>query len=63
MAMSWTVKIYKGDKHYVVQCPNCLNNKLEVINTRVTKNGIRRRRECSNCGLRVSTIETIIESR
>lgn len=42
-------------------CPHCGNSENHVLDTRVQKDGdIRRRRECSQCGGRFSTVETIL---
>ena len=39
-------------------CPRC-REKTVVINSRETINGVRRRRECPNCGLRFTTKELV----
>ena len=43
-----------------MHCPYCHHSDTKVIETRVNDDGysIRRRRECSNCGKRFTTIET-----
>ncbi|MCB0422332.1 MAG: transcriptional repressor NrdR [Bdellovibrionales bacterium] len=42
-------------------CPHCGNTENHVLDTRVQKEGdIRRRRECSQCRGRFSTIETVL---
>ena len=45
-----------------MRCPNCAATDDKVIETRVSKEGevIRRRRQCSACGLRFTTYETVI---
>ena len=40
-----------------MKCPGCGNDSLDVIDTRETRDGLRRRRMCKACGYRVSTIE------
>lgn len=41
-----------------MRCPYCTNDRSRVIDTsRDTRGGIRRRRECENCGQRFSTYE------
>jgi transcriptional repressor NrdR len=44
------------------KCPKCGSGKVQVKDTRISKkNGtIRRRRQCSACKFRLSTIETIV---
>ena len=39
-------------------CPNC-GGHLRVIETREIKQSVRRRRRCEECGVRVTTYETI----
>ena len=39
-------------------CPRC-REKTVVINSRETINGVRRRRECPNCGYRFTTKELV----
>ena len=41
-------------------CDNC-DTKLKVIHSRHTGYGIRRRRECPSCTLRITTIEVEVE--
>ena len=45
-----------------MKCPKCSFNDSKVVDSRVAKNGssIRRRRECTECGFRFSTIEEMI---
>ncbi len=40
-----------------MQCPYCGSDKLKVVDTTDIKNGIRRRRECQECGERFTTYE------
>jgi transcriptional repressor NrdR len=40
-------------------CPNCEHNKFEVLETRTSGDGIRRRRSCVQCGHRFTTFERI----
>jgi transcriptional repressor NrdR len=41
-------------------CPHCGSDDLKVLDTTDTKQGIRRRRECNNCGKRFSTFESLL---
>ena len=45
-----------------MQCPKCTCSDHKVVDSRVSKEGkaIRRRRECTSCGNRFTTYETII---
>jgi transcriptional repressor NrdR len=45
-----------------MRCPKCLSIHNKVIDSRVGKNqsSIRRRRECSDCGYRFSTMEAVL---
>lgn len=43
-----------------MRCPYCGFADTKVIDSRDTDEGIRRRRECLNCGQRVSTIERVV---
>lgn len=44
-----------------MRCPYCTNDRSRVIDTsHDTRGGIRRRRECENCGQRFSTYERAI---
>lgn len=38
-------------------CPYCQSTRSRVVDTNKSKNGIRRRRECQDCGQRFSTYE------
>ncbi|HQC64090.1 MAG TPA: transcriptional repressor NrdR, partial [Anaerolineaceae bacterium] len=41
-----------------MKCPHCQHNDSSVVDTnKEAQGGIRRRRECLNCGQRFSTIE------
>ncbi|ADJ26576.1 ATP-cone domain protein [Dehalogenimonas lykanthroporepellens BL-DC-9] len=40
-------------------CPNCRQNELKVVDSRDVEDGIRRRRECLECGYRFTTYERI----
>ena len=42
-----------------VPCPRCGEVSSFGTNTRPTANGVRRRRECANCGHRFTTRETL----
>ncbi|RME67469.1 MAG: transcriptional repressor NrdR [Verrucomicrobia bacterium] len=45
-----------------MRCPRCASTDDRVIDSRASKDGtaIRRRRECTNCGHRFTTSETIV---
>jgi transcriptional repressor NrdR len=46
------------DQGVYMRCPYCRNNRSRVIDTsHDTRGGVRRRRECENCGQRFSTYE------
>lgn len=42
-----------------MNCPDCHHNKSEVIDTRTSGDGIRRRRQCLGCANRFTTFERI----
>ena len=42
-----------------MRCPHCQNPDSRVTDSRTVENGIRRRRECSRCGLRFTTYERV----
>ena len=42
-----------------MQCPYCGHPHSKVTDSRVAESGIRRRRECSSCGLRFTTYERV----
>ena len=42
-----------------MRCPYCGHNESRVIDSRDAGDGIRRRRECLQCGLRVTTYERV----
>lgn len=42
-----------------MNCPNCKNPELKVVDSREVEDGIRRRRECLGCGFRFTTYERI----
>jgi len=42
-----------------MRCPYCNHSESKVIDSRETTDGIRRRRECIQCGLRYTTYERI----
>lgn len=44
---------------YDVRCPFCRHRDSRVTDSRATDDGIRRRRECIQCGERFTTLETI----
>ena len=43
------------------QCPQCKENALKTIESRVTKQSTRRRKECGACGYRTTTHEVSAE--
>ncbi len=43
----------------MLKCPSCGGNENTVTNRRNHKKGVRRRRECSACGARYSTVESV----
>ena len=45
-----------------MKCPHCSDANSRVIDTRATGDGIRRRRECENCGKRFTTYEHVAAS-
>jgi transcriptional repressor NrdR len=46
-----------------MQCPFCASTNSRVIDTRSAEGGIRRRRECENCGRRFTTYERVAPLR
>lgn len=46
-----------------LHCPSCGKRKLLTVDTRPTRGGIRRRKQCNQCRFRFSTIETIAKIR
>lgn len=46
-----------------LHCPSCGKRKLATVDSRPTFGGIRRRKECNQCGSRFSTVETIAKIR
>jgi len=44
----------------ILKCPYCESDRTRVIDTTHTSSGIRRRRECKDCGQRFSTVERAI---
>ena len=44
-------------------CPVCNSEKSKVLESRKSSYGIRRRRECLDCGNRFTTLETIIKKQ
>lgn len=43
-------------------CPVCGSNISSIVDTRFNSQGIRRRRECSECNTRYTTLETVVSS-
>ena len=43
-------------------CPACQSDSSRVADSRSTSEGVRRRRECSFCGERFSTLETVLRA-
>lgn len=46
-----------------MQCPFCTSTNSRVIDTRDAEGGIRRRRECEDCGRRFTTYERVVPLR
>lgn len=44
---------------YGLNCPGCTSSRLRTLQTRVALGGIRRRKECKDCGKRLTTVEMI----
>lgn len=44
-----------------MNCPTCDESKTTVLETRNTKKGMRRRRECPLCKTRWTTFEVLVE--
>ena len=42
-----------------MRCPYCNNSDSKVTDSRTSDNGVRRRRECTRCGLRFTTYERV----
>lgn len=43
-------------------CPNCgANDRWKIINSRMENDYVRRRRQCMECGSRISTIEVNVQ--
>ena len=42
-----------------MRCPYCTNPDSRVTDSRTSDNGVRRRRECTRCGLRFTTYERV----
>jgi len=45
----------------MIDCKYCDSQNTKVIDTRKTKRGTRRRRECLDCGWKFSTLELLVE--
>lgn len=45
-----------------MRCPFCHSESSRVTDSRGTGNAVRRRRECSDCGERFTTLETVLRS-
>ncbi len=45
-----------------MRCPYCHSDSSRVTDSRGTGNAVRRRRECSDCGERFTTLETVLRS-
>lgn len=43
----------------MLRCPSCQHPESKVLETRASNDGIRRRRQCQNCGARFTTMERI----
>lgn len=42
-----------------IECPLCGASETDVVDTRGSRHGIRRRRECRNCHQRFTTLEQV----
>lgn len=45
-----------------MKCPFCKSLESQVLESRVSGEGLRRRRECLNCDKRFTTVERIVRS-
>ena len=52
-----------GSRIQRVLCPYCAADSTQVIDTRPIPDGVRRRRECGECGERFTTYERVEEPR
>ena len=52
-----------GSRILYVLCPFCSADSTQVIDTRPIPDGVRRRRECGECGERFTTYERVEEPR
>ena len=52
-----------GSRILRVHCPFCSADSTQVIDTRPIPDGVRRRRECGDCGERFTTYERVEEPR
>jgi hypothetical protein len=54
----------RADMAAKVPCPHCGSSASLVTNTRpvLPRNGVKRRRECEDCGHRFTTIETLYDT-
>jgi transcriptional repressor NrdR len=43
----------------VLRCPSCQHPESKVLETRASSDGVRRRRQCLDCGVRFTTMERI----
>jgi transcriptional repressor NrdR len=46
-----------------MKCPYCRGNDTKVVDTRGASEGVRRRRECKDCGRRFTTYEHVAPSK
>ena len=53
----------RGRRIVCVLCPFCSADSTQVIDTRPSPDGVRRRRECGECGERFTTYERVEEPR
>lgn len=46
--------------NYKIICPRCAGEEFKIIDKRASGSKIRRRRECTGCGKRVTTFEVLV---
>jgi transcriptional repressor NrdR len=47
------------DEQFIMRCPHCRTDDSRVVDSRTVEDGIRRRRECLDCGARFTTYERV----
>jgi transcriptional regulator NrdR family protein len=48
-----------SEKPKGLHCPACGKRSFKTIDSRPTRGGVKRRKQCTSCDFRVTTIETI----